>query len=51
MGDKIDFKELGYEDIHWIHVAQDMAKWWVLVKYGSVCLSTINMQRISCTAV
>jgi hypothetical protein len=28
---KIDFKEIGYEGVDWIHLAQDRDQWWSLV--------------------
>jgi hypothetical protein len=29
---KIDFKGMKCEDVYWIHLAQDMVQWHVLVK-------------------
>jgi hypothetical protein len=28
---KMNFKEIGYEDVDWIHLAQDGVQWWALV--------------------
>jgi hypothetical protein len=28
----IIFKEIGWEIMHWIHLAQDKDKWWALIK-------------------
>jgi len=27
----MNFKEIGYEDVDWIHLAQDGVQWWALV--------------------
>ena len=27
----MDLKEIGYDDVGWIHMAQDTDKWWALV--------------------
>jgi hypothetical protein len=28
---RIDFKEMGWEGVEWIHLAQDRDQWWALV--------------------
>jgi hypothetical protein len=28
---KIDLKEMGWEGVNWIHLAQDIDQWWVLL--------------------
>jgi hypothetical protein len=28
---KIDFKDICWEDVNWIHLAQDLDKWWAVV--------------------
>jgi hypothetical protein len=31
---KMDIKEMGWEDVDWIHVIQDRAQWWTVVNTG-----------------
>jgi hypothetical protein len=31
---KMDFKEIGYESVNWIQVAQDRVQWRTLVNFG-----------------
>jgi hypothetical protein len=28
---KINFQDIRWEDVDWLHLAQDMDKWWVVV--------------------
>jgi hypothetical protein len=28
---RIDLREIGWEGVHWMHLAQDMDQWWPLV--------------------
>jgi hypothetical protein len=28
---KLDIKEIGFEGVNWIHLAQDRNQWWVVV--------------------
>jgi hypothetical protein len=28
----MDLREIGWEDVDWIHLAQDRDQWWALVK-------------------
>jgi hypothetical protein len=28
----MDFKEVGYEDVDWMHLAQNRILWWAFVK-------------------
>jgi hypothetical protein len=28
----IDFREVGWKDVDWMHLSQDRDQWWVLVK-------------------
>jgi len=34
---KMGLKEIGYEDVKWIHVAQDMVQWQALVNKLTSC--------------
>lgn len=27
----MDFKEIQFEDVHWIHVTEDIVHWWAVV--------------------
>jgi hypothetical protein len=39
---KMHIREIGYENVDWIHLAQDRVQWWALVSMVMTFLSSIK---------
>jgi hypothetical protein len=45
-GIKIDLRDIGWEGVQWIHLAQDRERWWALVNTMTKPLGLGTMELI-----
>jgi hypothetical protein len=44
----MDLKEIGFDDVNWIHVVQNRVQWWALVTKGGEVLDHLKKDSPPC---